>query len=114
MLQKVVCEVKICKKNRNPLPAGEGGSVVMSIVYFLLEEVDSVLLSSLFLATLPLSCLTTVSFATLLSLLLREVAAGADVCGLLVLFDSALGPACEEVAGLETEVPDDLLLVLVL
>ena len=91
---------------------GEGGSAVMSIFYFLLEEVVSVLLSSFDLATLPLPCLTTVSFATLLSLLLRELAAGAEVCGLLVLVDSTLGPACEEVAGLETEVSDDLLLVL--
>ena len=84
----------------------------MSIFYFLLEEVVSVLLSSFDLATLPLPCLTTVSFSTLLLLLLRELAAGAEVCGLLVLVDSTLGPACEEVAGLETEVSDDLLLVL--
>lgn len=86
----------------------------MNFVYFLLEEVVSVLFSSLDLATLPLPCLTTFSFATLLSLLLREVAAGAEVWGLLVLVDSTLGPACEDVAGFETEVPDDLLLVLVL
>ena len=84
----------------------------MNIVYFLLEEVVSVLLSSLVLATLLLPCLTTVSFATLLLLLLREVAAGAEVWGLLVLVDSTLGPAFEDAAGLETEVSDDLLLVL--
>lgn len=91
---------------------GEGGSAVMSIFYFLLEEVVSVLLSSLDLATLPLPCLTTVSFSTLLSLLLRELAAGVEVCGLLVLVDSTLGPACEAAAGLDTDVSDDLLLVL--
>jgi len=85
----------------------------MSIFYFLLEEVVSVLLSSLVLATLPLPFFTTFSLATLLSLLLREVGAGAEVCGLLVLADSTFGTACEEVAGLETEVPDDLLLVLI-
>ena len=84
----------------------------MSIFYFLLEEVVSVLLSSLDLATLPLPCLTTVSFSTLLSLLLRELAAGVEVCGLLVLVDSTLGPACEAAAGLDTDVSDDLLLVL--
>ena len=72
------------------------------------------MLSFLDLATLSLPCLTTVSFSTLVSLLLRELAAGAEVSGLLVLVDSTLGPACEEVAGFETEVSDDLLLVLVL
>ena len=91
---------------------GEGGSAVMSIFYFLLEEVVSVLLSSLDLATLTLPCMTTVSFSTLLSLLLRELAAGVEVCGLLVLVDSTLGPACEAAAGLDTDVSDDLLLVL--
>ncbi len=84
----------------------------MNIVYFLLEEGVSVFLSSLALATPPLPCLTTVSFATLLSLLLRDEAAGAEVSCLLLLADSTLGPACEVVAGFETEVPDDLLLVL--
>ena len=83
----------------------------MSIFYFLLEEVVSVLSSSLFFVTLPLPCLTTVSLDTELSLLLRELGAGVAVSGLLVLVDSTLGPACEEAAGLETEVSVDLLLV---
>lgn len=109
MFEEVVCGVKIYKKQKSPSFTGEGGSVVMSFVYFLLEEVVSVLLSSFVFATLPLPCLTTVSFEAEFPELLRDAAAGAGVSDLLDLEDSAFAPDCEEGAGLETEVSVDLL-----
>jgi hypothetical protein len=83
----------------------------MSLLYFLLEEVFSDLLSLLAFEVLPLLCLTTGSFEAELSELLRDLAAGAEVSGLLFLAGSAFVPACEEAAGFVTEVPPDLLLL---
>ena len=88
---------------------GKGAAVVMSVVYFLLEEVVSVLLSSLVFATPALPFFAAGSFETELSLLLRELAAGAEVSGLLVLEDSTRAPDCEEEVGLDTEDSVDLL-----